>query len=108
MARRPKHHLETTMQITAINPKYQRALEKLYKADRKHCAYVDRNQIIMEELEYGTDRYFRTEERLADKECDQYEDLRDRFVFEPELPKGELELFRRTYKAFHGYEPYLV
>ena len=96
------------MQHTAINPKYQRALNNLYKADRKHCALVDRNQILIEEIEYGTDRYFRTEERLADKEWDQYEDLRERFVFEPELPERELAAFRKSYEAFHGYGPYLV
>ena len=96
------------MQHTAINAKHQRALNSLYKADRKHCALVDKNQAIIEEIEYGTDRYFRVEERLAEKECDQYEDLRERFVFEPELPQRELDAFSKSYEAFHGYTPYLV
>ena len=96
------------MEHIAINAKYQRAIERLYKADRKHCALVDKHQLIIEDIEYGTARYFRVEERLAEKECDQYEDLRERFVFEPELPQRELDAFSKAYEAFHGYTPYLV
>ena len=96
------------MNHTAINAKHQRALNSLYKADRKHCALVDKNQLIIEDIEYGTARYFRVEERLAEKEWDQYEDRRDRFVFEPELPQREIAAFTKSYVAFHGYTPYLV
>ena len=94
------------MKHQSINAKYTKDLERLYKADRKYCELVDKHQAIIEEIEYGTARYFRVEERQAIKECDMYEDFRERFV--DHLPERELKAWAKRYESFHGYAPYLV
>ena len=52
------------MQHTAINAKYQRAVERLYKADRKLCAFINANQVKLEKLDPDSDKYWDTEQRL--------------------------------------------
>lgn len=94
------------MQIKSVNPKYQRVIEKLYKADRKLCAFVDANQIKLEKIDPDSDKYWDTEQRLVNREADMHDDLYQRFV--EDLPQRELDAFSKAYKAFHGYAPYLV
>lgn len=94
------------MQHTAINAKYQRAVERLYKADRKLCAFINANQVKLEKLDPDSDKYWDTEQRLVDREADMQSELSQRFA--DELPQRELDAFAKSYEAFHGYGPYLV
>ena len=96
------------MQHQAINPKYQRAIERLYKADRNYCAQVDRHQEKLDSLDPDSDRWHSTAERIEQRQAEQFDNLVERFIDEPELPKRELEAFAKSYEAFHGYTPYLV
>lgn len=96
------------MQIQAINPKYQRALEALYQADRAHCALVDKHAEALSQLDPDSDRYQRLEERQLDKESAAYDARVERFIERPELPQRELDAFARAYAAHHGYTPYLT
>ena len=96
------------MQIQAINPKYQRALEALYKADRAHCALVDKHAEALSQLDPDSDRYQRMEERQLDKESAAYDARVERFIERPELPQRELDAFARAYAQHHGYTPYLT
>jgi hypothetical protein len=96
------------MQIQAINPKYQRALEALYRADREHVALVDRHAEALSQLDPDSDRYQRMEERQLDKESAAYDARVERFIERPELPKRELDAFARAYAQHHGYTPYLT
>lgn len=96
------------MEIYAINPDYQRALVKLYRSDRKHCELVDKNQAALDLLDIeDDDRYYRAQERFESKENNSYERTQE-WLDENPIPQRELDLFKRTYTAFHGYEPYLV
>lgn len=96
------------MEIYAINPDYQRALVKLYRADRKHCALVDKNQAALDNLDVeDCDRYYKAQEKFEEQESKQYDSTQE-WLDENPIPKRELDLFKRTYVAFHGYEPYLV
>lgn len=96
------------MQITAINPKHQRALEALYQADRQHVALVDKHTAALDQLDPDSDRYQRTEERQLDKESAAFDAKRERFIERPELPQRELDAFSKAYAEHHGYTPYLV
>lgn len=96
------------MQILAINPKYQRALEALYRADREHVALVDRHAEALSQLDPDSERYQRMEERQLDKESAAYDARVERFIERPELPKRELDAFARAYAQHHGYTPYLT
>lgn len=96
------------MQHTAINPTHQRAIERLYKADRGYCEMVDRYQEKLDSLDPDSDRWHNTAERLEQRQAEQYDTYVERFIDEPELPKRELEAFAKSYEAFHGYTPYLV
>lgn len=96
------------MKIQAINPKYQRALEALYQAERKHVALVDRHAEALSQLDPDSERYQRMEERQLDKESAAYDARVERFIERPELPKRELDAFARAYAQHHGYTPYLT
>lgn len=96
------------MQHVAINPKYQRALDRLYKADRTYCGLVDAAQEKLDALDPDSDRWHSLAERLEQRNADQFDTYVERFIDEPELPKRELEAFAKSYEAFHGYTPYLV
>jgi anti-sigma-K factor RskA len=96
------------MQHTALNPTHQRAIERLYKADRKLCALVDSNQRKMDDLDADSDRYHDVAERSAQREAEMHYDFVERYIEEAELPKREIEAFTKSYVAFHGYTPYLV
>ena len=96
------------MKIQAINPKYQRALEALYRADREHVALVDRHAEALSQLDPDSDRYQRLEERQLDKESAAYDARIERFIERPELPRRELDAFARAYAQHHGYTPYLT
>ena len=96
------------MQILVINPKYQRALEALYRADREHVALVDRHAEALSQLDPDSERYQRMEERQLDKESAAYDARVERFIERPELPKRELDAFARAYAQHHGYTPYLT
>lgn len=96
------------MEIYAINPDYQNILTFLYNADRKYSALIDKNQAKLDALDVeDDDRYYREHQRCEDQEARQYDRIQERLELNP-IPKRELELFKRTYVAFHGYEPYLV
>lgn len=100
--------METTMEIYAINPDYQNILTFLYRADRNYCALVDKNQAKLDALDVeDDDRYHSAQERFEIQEAGAYDRIQERLELNP-IPKRELDLFRRTYTAFHGYEPYLV
>ena len=96
------------MNHTAINAKHQRALNSLYKADRKLCALINANEIKLEALEPGTDKYYNTSNRFEEREGELHWNLVERYVDEAELPKREIDAFTKSYVAFHGYTPYLV
>ena len=96
------------MQIQAINPKYQRALEALYKADRAHCALVDALALAVDQAEPDSREHDRAQQREWDKSCASYDAKRERFIERPELPQRELDAFARAYAQHHGYTPYLT
>lgn len=96
------------MQHQAINPTYQRAIERLYKADRKYCEMVDKGQEKLDSMDPDSDRWHDVAERIETKQAEQFDTYVERFIDEPELPKRELEAFTKSYVAFHGYTPYLV
>ena len=96
------------MQHQAINPTYQRAIERLYKADRKFCELVDGHQAMLDQLDPHGDRWHEVAERIETKQAERFDTYVERYIDEPELPKRELEAFTKSYVAFHGYTPYLV
>jgi hypothetical protein len=96
------------MQITAINPKHQRAIDALYAADRRYCALVNDNAERLNALDPDSDRYAALAERQERKEADAFDAFFDRAVEQASLPKRELQAFVKAYEAHHGYSPYLV
>jgi len=96
------------MQHEAINPTYQRAIERLYKADRTYCAMVDDGQAKLDSMDPDSDRWHSTAERLEQRQAEAFDAYVEHYIEEPELPKRELEAFAKSYEAFHGYTPYLV
>lgn len=96
------------MKIQAINPKYQRALEALYQAERKHVALVDSLALAVDQAEPDSPQYDRAVQREWDRSCDSLDAKRERFIERPELPQRELDAFARAYAAHHGYTPYLT
>ena len=96
------------MQITAINPKHQRAIDALYAADRRYCALVNDNAERLNALDPDSDRYAALAERQERKEADAFDAFFDRAVEQASLPKRELQAFVKAYEAYHGYTPYLV
>ena len=95
------------MEIKAINPSHQKRLEFLYSADRKHCALIDKNQATLDNLDPESDKYYNTQERTEDQEARQYDRFQEKLELNP-LPQREIDAFTKSYKAFHGYTPYLV
>jgi len=96
------------MQHVAINPKHQRALDRLYKADRSYCEMVDRHAAYLDSLDPDSDKHYAAQVRIESKEGETLDNLVERHIEQPELPKRELEAFAKSYVAFHGYTPYLV
>jgi len=96
------------MEHQAINPTHQRAIERLYKADRKLCALIDSNQRKMDDLDADSDRYHDVADRSEQREAEMHDTFTERYVDEAELPKQEIKAFIKSYVAFHGYTPYLV
>jgi anti-sigma-K factor RskA len=96
------------MNHTALNPTHQRAIERLYKADRNYCAMVDRHAAYLDSLDPDSDKHYAAQVRIECKESETLGNLVERHIDEPELPKRELEAFAKSYIAFHGYTPYLV
>ena len=96
------------MDHAAINPAHQRAIERLYKADRKLCAMIDANARKLDTLDPDGDNYYNLQDRAEQKESELHYNLVERYIDEPELPKRELEAFSKSYVAFHGYTPYLL
>lgn len=96
------------MQHQAINPKYQRALDRLYKADRNYCEMVDRHTAYLDSLDPDSDKHYAAQVRIECKQDETLGNLVERHIEGPELPKRELEAFTKSYVAFHGYTPYLV
>ena len=96
------------MQHQAINPTYQRAIERLYKADRKYCSIVDADQIKLDSMDPDSDRWHDAAERIEYKQALTFDAYVERYNEDAELPKRELEAFTKSYVAFHGYTPYLV
>lgn len=96
------------MQHQAINPTHQRAIERLYKADRTYCAIVDDAQAKLDSMDPDSDRWHNTAERLEQRQAEVFDGYVERYIDEAELPKRELEAFAKSYEAFHGYTPYLV
>lgn len=96
------------MQHVAINPKHQRALDRLYKADRKYCVMVDAGQEKLDSMDPDSDRWHDAAERIEQKNAEAYDAFFEAAVEQAGLPKRELEAFAKSYEAFHGYTPYLV
>lgn len=96
------------MQHQAINPKHQRALDRLYKADRRYCALVDAGQEKLDSMDPDSDRWHDVAERIEYKQAVTADAYIESYIDEPELPQRELEAFIKSYVAFHGYAPYLV
>ena len=94
------------MEHIAINAKYQRQLNNLYKADRRYCALVDKHMLKLDGMDPDSDRWHDVAQRQEDKECELYEQYQEAYVWE--LPQRELDAFSKAYEAFHGYTPYLV
>jgi hypothetical protein len=87
------------MQITAINPKHQRAIDALYAADRRYCALVNDNAERLNALDPDSDRYAALAERQERKEADAFDAFFDRAVEQASLPKRELQAFVKAYEA---------
>jgi len=86
--------------MQAINSKYTKKLQRLYKLDRQYSDLVDVHQRVWdvedEDSNYGY--------RLRGKQERAEEKLFDRMaVIAEELPKRECLNFDRQYKAVHGY-----
>jgi len=96
------------MEHQAINPTHQRALDRLYKADRKLCSLINANALKLDKLDPDSDRYYDVQDRSEQREAEMHDTFTERYIDEPELPKRELESFTKSYVAFHGYTPYLV
>lgn len=94
------------MDYQSINPKYKKDLDRLYKADRKYCEFVDKNMARLDALDPDSDKYYRLTEAIEDAEAIRYNDYRERFV--DHLPERELKAWAKRYESFHGYAPYLV
>ncbi len=96
------------MEHQAINPTHQRAIERLYKADRTYCEMVDRHAAYLDSLDPDSDKHYAAQVRIECKEAEVMDNLVERHITGPELPQRELEAFIRSYCAAHGYAPYLV
>jgi hypothetical protein len=96
------------MEHAAINPTHQRAVDRLYKADRKLCSLINANALKLEKFDVDSDGFYNAQNRFEEKEIERHADYVERYIEEAELPKRELEAFAKSYVAFHGYTPYLV
>ena len=96
------------MQHQAINPTHQRALDRLYAADRRFCTLVDNHQLKLDAMDPESDRFHSAAERFEQKQAETFDAYVDNYIYEAELPKRELDAFAKSYEAFHGYTPYLV
>ena len=97
-----------TMQIKAIDPKHQSALEALYQADREHVALVISLALAADQAEPDSREHDRAQQRKWYGSWESYNAKRERFIERPELPKRELDAFARAYAQHHGYTPYLT
>ena len=96
------------MEHQAINPTHQRAIERLYKADRRYCEIVDAGMAKLDSMDPDSDRWHDVAERIEQKQAEAYDAFFEAAVDQAGLPKRELEAFAKSYEAFHGYTPYLV
>lgn len=96
------------MEHAAINPTHQRAVDRLYKADRKLCDLINSNAVKLDKLDPDSDRFYDMQDRSEQREAETHDRYVEHYIEEAELPKRELEAFAKSYEAFHGYTPYLV
>ena len=88
--------------ITAINPKYTKKLQRLYKLDRQYSDLADvqgeiwDNGVVDEDTPFGA-RLRCSHDRALEKLFDKMDSLAE------ELPKRECQNFDVCYKAIHGY-----
>ncbi len=89
----------TTSIITAINPKNQAKVNRLYLADRLYHTYVDLGD-AMEAVSNGSD----AAERELAKNCNlQAKAFKKALELYCKLDKTEQRSVERQYKAIHGY-----
>ena len=96
------------MDHKALNPNHQRAIERLYKADRRYCELVDGHQAKLDQMDPESERYWNAQDRFEQKQAETHDAFFEAAVEQAGLPKRELEAFTKSYVAFHGYTPYLV
>ena len=77
--------------MEAINPKYTKKIQNLYKLERQHENLVDEHQAIREDQEIEEEELFSDCIKLAE-----------------ELPKREFLYFDYQYKDIHGYTSTVV
>jgi len=89
----------TTPTITAINPKNQAAVSRLYLADRLYHTYVDLGD-AMESVSNGSD----AAERELAKNCNLQEKAYNKAnELYYKLTRAERRNAERQYKELHGY-----
>ena len=89
--------------MQAINSKYTKKIQRMYKLDRQYSDLVDIHQRVWdaEEEDWSYSNYGI---RLRGKQERAEEKLFDRMdAIAEELPKRECLNFDRQYKAVHGY-----
>jgi len=86
--------------MQAINAKYTKKIQRMYKLDRQYCDLVDTHQRVWdnetEDSNYGH-RLGAKQERAESKLFDRMDAIAE------ELPKRECLNFDAQYKRIHGY-----
>lgn len=91
------------MEIKAVNPKHQRALEELYEADVRFAILEGMQNYLVDRMEWGSDRQRQTRERFDQISRERYWELVDRYIKTPKLPKYELRPYCEAYVRRHNH-----
>jgi hypothetical protein len=87
--------------LAPFNSDYKTIVNRLFNADRRYCRLVDTHQAELDLIEYGSNKYFNTEERQARSENKAYNKVLELW---DKLPKAEKYAFNKQYKKLFGYE----
>ena len=89
--------------MESIHVKYQTLVNRVLTADRKVSDLIDRNQNELDQIEYGTAKYYRTEEKHQRAEEKAHNRLDELWM---QLPQREKVNFKDQYKKQFGYDCY--
>jgi len=88
--------------VMAINPKYTKKLQRMYKLDRQYSDLVDRYGAIWDSGDFDDDTPANARLRVRhDRELEKLFNKMDAIA--EELPTRECQNFDVCYKAIHGY-----